>query len=386
MSAVFSTPTADNSTFCPRCPLSSGETGSPVFGESHVQDRFIVLGEAPGTHECAEGRPFVGPSGIELQMALEKAGVRRDECFITNVIGCRPPQNDLEALRYKIRRKNKKLLRQEPSGQYLEMPWVACRPRLAQELDEHPKLPILALGKTAATAIRQGASSIMALRGSCEETVGRKVAYTLHPAFVLRNPAWRWVFQRDVAKAFRFFRGALEWKDPQILITQDPLVLLSQFATWKASGAIVAYDVETDGIDTSQARLRCIGFSDGDLSLVVPLRTIGGDLVGKTQSHRKTVHAILCDFLTCGHAKLIGHNAGQFDRLIVERQLGVTPTLAGDTILLSLLADNELPHGLGFCGSAYTDFTESWKAHHTATKRVVTRSYGPTARRMPQSQ
>ena len=63
---------------------------------------------------------------------------------------------------------------------------------------------------------------------------------------------------------------------------------------------------------------------------------------------------------------LLGHNAGQYDRLVCEDALGVTPNLSVDTLLLHLLADNEMPHNLGFVGSRYTDFTESWKSDHTA--------------------
>ena len=60
---------------CDECPLGElhrrNDDFAPVMAESHAGDRIVILGEAPGGHEVIEGRPFVGPSGGELQSALE---------------------------------------------------------------------------------------------------------------------------------------------------------------------------------------------------------------------------------------------------------------------------------------------------------------------------
>ena len=58
-----------------------------------------------------------------------------------------------------------------------------------------------------------------------------------------------------------------------------------------------------------------------------------------------------------------GHNAGYFDRHVVEQHLGVTPTPLLDTLLLHKLAASEHRHTLGFIGSVYTD-VPAWKADH----------------------
>ena len=75
---------------CDTCPLGEmwrrkGEF-SPVPAEIHASDKIVFLGEAPGSHEVFEGRPFVGPSGMELQSALDEIGVERAQCQINNVI------------------------------------------------------------------------------------------------------------------------------------------------------------------------------------------------------------------------------------------------------------------------------------------------------------
>jgi len=79
-----------------------------VGPETHPDDQYILLGEAPGLSETIEGRPFVGASGLELQRALDALNIRRNTCHITNAIQCRPPKNDLEALNIRITRKNRR--------------------------------------------------------------------------------------------------------------------------------------------------------------------------------------------------------------------------------------------------------------------------------------
>ena len=56
-----------------------------VNGEGSAGPKILVVGEAPGADEEAEGRPFIGPSGQLLNRLLKQAGVKRDETYVTNV-------------------------------------------------------------------------------------------------------------------------------------------------------------------------------------------------------------------------------------------------------------------------------------------------------------
>lgn len=69
-----------------------------VSGVGAVQPQLMIIGEAPGAHEDREGIPFVGPSGLILNDLLGKAGIRRGETYITNVVKYRPPLNDFKKL------------------------------------------------------------------------------------------------------------------------------------------------------------------------------------------------------------------------------------------------------------------------------------------------
>lgn len=350
---------------CGQCSLQ-GSCESWVPAESHPEDQILILGEAPGGHEIMERRPFVGPSGMELQDALDLVGINREECQINNVIACRPDNNNLEMHLIHTSRENKK--RKKADKDLLLTPMAACEGRLLDDIQGFKR--IICLGARAAAAIRKRHRSITALRGGCEVVQmpwgEAKVAYTLHPAFVLRSPKWRPVFQNDIAKALRFFRDELSWSDPEIQFVKSADDLLTQLERLVKAEEPVAYDVETDAKNPLKANLRCVAISNSSLSIVIPTLSIDGVTRFFCPEEERRVLSILRAFLLSGRLPLTGHNAGQYDRIVCEQQLQITPKLRADTLLLHLLTDNEMPHNLGFIGSFYTDFIESWKADHTA--------------------
>ena len=64
-----------------------------VPGDGPVRPRLFFVGEAPGAHEAAQRRPFVGASGALLNEMLVSVGIERSEVFITNVVKYRPKDN-----------------------------------------------------------------------------------------------------------------------------------------------------------------------------------------------------------------------------------------------------------------------------------------------------
>ena len=70
---------------CTACPLYKRATQT-VFGEGPKNARLMLLGEQPGDQEDLAGKPFVGPAGRLLDRALEEAGIKRDEVYVTNAV------------------------------------------------------------------------------------------------------------------------------------------------------------------------------------------------------------------------------------------------------------------------------------------------------------
>jgi uracil-DNA glycosylase family 4 len=64
-----------------------------VPGDGPAHAAVMLVGEAPGAAEDAEGRPFVGRSGKLLFEALAAAGIARADVYVTNVVKARPPGN-----------------------------------------------------------------------------------------------------------------------------------------------------------------------------------------------------------------------------------------------------------------------------------------------------
>jgi uracil-DNA glycosylase family 4 len=56
---------------------------------------FLVLSEAPGEAEVHTGEPLTGPSGSYFNSTLRKASIDRNDLWLSNVLCCRPPANDI---------------------------------------------------------------------------------------------------------------------------------------------------------------------------------------------------------------------------------------------------------------------------------------------------
>ncbi len=77
---------------CSRCELRMNAT-APVPGSGIIGAKYFLLGEAPGRNEDELGIPFVGAAGRKLDRLLELAGININQCYLSNVCRCRPPEN-----------------------------------------------------------------------------------------------------------------------------------------------------------------------------------------------------------------------------------------------------------------------------------------------------
>ena len=147
-------------------------------------------------------------------------------------------------------------------------------------------------------------------------------------------------------------------------ITADLSALVAWSKAEKAEGrdGAVAYDTETDSKNPMQANLRCVQFSNGALTCIVPLLKNNGvrwpDWDRRIRLLRRFFEVV----------PVFGHNSGTYDALVIEQSLGITPMMETDTILLDQLSDNNLPHRLGFAVSYRTMAPDAWKADHQATE------------------
>lgn len=69
-----------------------------AFPLSPAPYKLAIIGEAPGPHELAQGRPFAGPSSGLLSNALQNASVLMSNCFRGYVYNQVPPGGDIEQI------------------------------------------------------------------------------------------------------------------------------------------------------------------------------------------------------------------------------------------------------------------------------------------------
>ena len=173
---------------CLSCPLRDKVKVDP---EGDTDCEIVIVGEAPGAEEEKQGRPFVGRSGELLRKVLSVVGWN-GRVYITNVVKCRPPGNELTKEMVKCCSVN------------LEMELM--------KLKRKPKL-ILALGKTAKEFFRIP-GQITEVRGKVFDTKYGKVLVELHPAYLLRNMwfdrLWRKSPLVDFLKSMMFAKEVVE--------------------------------------------------------------------------------------------------------------------------------------------------------------------------------
>jgi DNA polymerase len=132
----------------------------------------MIIGEAPGADEDSQGQPFVGRAGKLLDRMLGAAGLE-GRVFITNTVFWRPPGNRTPS----------------PSEQAVCAPFVERAVALVK-----PRMLLLAGGASAKAVLKRD-EGILAMRGrwfewkSTDGALDLPAMPTLHPAFLLRQPA-----------------------------------------------------------------------------------------------------------------------------------------------------------------------------------------------------
>ena len=161
------------------CPLRY-TAKNLVFADGNPKARIMLVGEAPGRDEDIQGLPFVGRAGQLLDRMLASIGLDRTSVYIVNTLPWRPPGNRTPT----------------PAEHAVCMPFVERHIELVQ-----PEVLVL-LGGVSAKQLLQTETGIMRLRGKWATVrIGERdipALPTLHPAYLLRQPAQKRLAYRDL--------------------------------------------------------------------------------------------------------------------------------------------------------------------------------------------
>ena len=158
---------------CRACNLWERATQT-VFGEGVAKARVMLLGEQPGDREDLAGRPFVGPAGWLLDKALERAGIAREEVYVSNVVK-----------HFNWEPRGKRRIHKKPN----QLQIAACLPWLEAELAVVQPEVVVCLGATAAQALLGKNFRVTQQRGQMlPSLLAPWVTATVHPSSILRAP------------------------------------------------------------------------------------------------------------------------------------------------------------------------------------------------------
>jgi len=214
---------------CDNCTLKGN---CQVFGEGPQDAKLIIVGEAPGVTEVKEGKPFVGAAGQVLNSVLERVGIKREECYITNAVICHPFSN------------------QTPTLKEIK----CCRERLKKSiLQRNPKL-IIAMGNAAYCSLlnKSHVSGVMEKRGLFfqSDEFGCKILVTIHPAAILRDRTLYSIFIEDMLRGARYFKAditALQSKREYVAL--ETVVEVQTLLKELKERQVFAFDIETTGLN-----------------------------------------------------------------------------------------------------------------------------------------
>jgi DNA polymerase len=233
---------------CHGCPLYDlGEGFVPAQGPTDAE--ILFLGEAPGEVESYSGIPFSGPSGAMLDRILHKVKLDRKQVRVANsIFQCRPPANRV-------------------NGWYTAAAAKHCAQYIDPVLQGKHKL-VIPLG---GSAIRRLLGLPLQVKGKSgirvqdfhgqpmQDTEGRWIVPTFHPAFLLRKASLTGIVVWDLLRALTVLREGFQYDVPKLVI--DPPV--EWFESWVEAVLAtvgtpdepwVPIDVETEGKDPDEGR------------------------------------------------------------------------------------------------------------------------------------
>lgn len=302
---------------CEKCCLDQQCLSPQMKWTGEGRKKILLLGEAPGKNEDEQGSQFVGQSGKLLREFLLENHIRMDkDCWKTNAIRCRPPNN------------------RTPSLKEIN----CCKGFLHETLKELKPEKVFTFGKTALQAYMSGRESVT----DVDKWIGRMIpdrewecwVYPMyHPAFLIRNGNDDVLF--DIF--FDQLAAAVEHK-PDIstfaphVITQykDPYsatIYLEGLLTYKGE---VAFDIETIGISPYRegAKILSIAFSNGRSGATAfPMF--------EDKDFQRTLRKVLQ-----GEMGKIAHNMKFEDKWIAEKLGYRVKNWVADTLVQTHVLDN----------------------------------------------
>jgi len=152
-----------------------------IFGTGKTDSDVVVVGESPGLPDADSEKPFMGPVGELLTKILAAIGLKREECYLTNVVKFISQGDELTPNILNF------------FTPYLHREMLAIKPKV-----------IIALGNTPTKALLNTKNPISKIRGEFFDYNGIKLMPTFNPAYILRDPSKKREVWEDMKRVRSF--------------------------------------------------------------------------------------------------------------------------------------------------------------------------------------
>ncbi len=302
--------------------------------------RYVLVGEQPGRTEVRLNQVFVGPSGTLLNECLQKAGITRAECYVTNVVKTLD-----KPLTYFFSKTRTKAIESPEFVEYLQI--------LKSELAKTNGI-IIAIGNVALYALT-GRWGITKWRGSMIQSnliPGRIVVPIIHPATVIPPKSQylnKLLIQFDLTRARELAEGSLLSREYDYIIEpsfDESMVFLASCESAGLNGQTIDYDIEVYNEQVS-----CISFAIENRAISIPFVNAQGDYFTIEQEAR--IWLTIASILENPAIRKRGQNI-VFDTHFLLRRYGIHGCNFDDTMIAQGTLMPDYPKGLDFITSIWT--------------------------------
>lgn len=341
-------------------------------GTGPVPAKIMLVGEAYGADEERLGEAFVGASGQELNRMLHEAQIMRSECFATNVVNSRPPNNEISAWIEDFKKKGNTPgfipLRDKMVNPIVKQGYD----QLLKEIELVKPNVIAAFGNTPMWALT-GNWGITKWRGSLLNSGfvnggPVKLIPAIHPAAVLRQWDWRMLVVNDLRRVRKHSASAdydlPAWKfiirptfEKAAEILNFLLDCLDAGERW------LDFDIET-----KHGHIDCAAISWSRVDAIcIPFLSRGNPEGYWSLEEEAAIVYLIYRVLTHGNARIRGQNI-LYDSQYTYKHWHFIPRVAQDTMISWHVAFAGLRKSLDFQASILCDHYVQWKPDKQAWK------------------
>lgn len=246
--------------------------------------RIFFCGESYGKSEQREQRPFVGESGQDLDKLCGEAGIPLNDCFYSNVVNERPPDNDMAKFFYTTKEAREQHIN-STRGLYphdnvlhglenLRQQILAIKPTIIVGLGNYTLWGLthenFSIGNVGGTKVPTGITQWRGSQLYTSPSFGSiPFLPTYHPAAALRTYPWRYMIKHDLKARVKLAFDPAKWKEPDydfiLRPNLDQVVQRLELFLDKLEKGQLELSVD---IETRDELIACIGIADSKLRAI----------------------------------------------------------------------------------------------------------------------